>query len=162
MKLLLKLPAAIISGFLLFTHSGFTLAETDHQHNHAQNQHAVTDLSLNHGEKWKTDAPLRQGMQSINASVKNAVEDYHQQKLTKAQSAELATQINAQVNYMVENCKLEPAADATLHVLIGDLLNAADKVSKDPMSGQGMPQLVKTLMLYPKYFDHPGWTGIIE
>ena len=109
----------------------------DHQHSHAQNEHAASGLSLDHGKKWQTDAPLRQGMQSINDAVMKAVPAYHQETLTKTDADELARQINDQVNYLVANCKLEPGADATLHVLIGDLLTGAAKVSNEPLSPAG-------------------------
>lgn len=158
MKTAHRLRIALISSFLLLANAETLLAETampDTQHNHGHNEHAVSGLSLDHGEKWKTDAPLRQGMQSINDAVMNAVPAYHHETLTKTASEKLARHINTQVNYLIENCKLEPDADATLHILIGDLLTGADKVSNDPLSEQGMPYLVKTLQQYQDYFEHP-------
>lgn len=160
-KLLRRSLLVLVCSYITLINTDVLLAETDitdHQHSHSQVQHADSGLSLNHGEKWKTDAPLRQGMQSINEAAMNAIPAYHHQTLTKMDGTKLAKDINEQVNYMVANCKLEPAADATLHVLIGDLLTAAAEVDKDPLSQQGLPNIIKTLQLYPEYFDHQGWT----
>ncbi|MCW8956508.1 MAG: hypothetical protein OQL09_06465 [Gammaproteobacteria bacterium] len=132
----------------------------DHQHGH--DEHGASGLSLNQGKKWQTDAPLRQGMNSINEAVKKAVPAFHHDELNKADAKQLAKHINDQVNYLVANCKLEPQADATLHVLIGELLTSADKLSRDPLSNQGMPGLVKALMQYPNYFEHQGWKSVIH
>jgi len=165
MKSINKLCLALISGFVLFAHAGLLQAETsnsDYQHSHAHNKHIASGLSLDHGKKWQTDAPLRQGMQRINDAVMKAVSAYHQQTLTQTDADELARQINKQVNYLVANCKLEPGADATLHVLIGDLLTGAARVSNEPLSPQGIPHLVKTLQLYTDYFEHQGWRGFTE
>ncbi len=134
----------------------------DHQHSHGQSEHTASGLSLDHGQKWKTDVPLRKGMQSISDAVMNSVPAYHHDTLNKADAEQLASHINDQVNYLIANCKLEPGADATLHVLIGELLTAATKVSSEPSSPQGMPHLVKTLQLYPDYFEHQGWNKITE
>lgn len=161
MKILQRLPVTLISGFLLLAGSAGALAQTpisDHQHDDAHAEDAT--LNLDHGEKWKTDAPLRQGMENINAAVMDAVPAYHQETLTKADSEKLATEISTQVNYLIENCELEPGADATLHVLIGELLTAANKVSVNPMSEQGMPGLVKAMQQYQDYFEHPGLKSI--
>lgn len=160
-KLLRRLLLVLVASYITLTNTDILLAETgitDHQHSHSHDQQAASGLTLDQGEKWKTDVPLRQGMQSINEAAMNAVPAYHNQTLTKIEGEKLAKDINDQVNYMVANCKLEPAADATLHVLIGDLLTAAAEVKKNPLSQQGLPHIVRALQLYPDYFDHQGWT----
>jgi len=156
---------ALLGGFFTLINAGILPAEThsvERQHSHGQEEHAVSGLNLNHGEKWKTDAALRQGMQAINNAVRRAVPAYHDDALTKTDADKLAKQINEQVNYLVANCKLEPGADATLHVLIGELLTAAARQSEEPLSGQGVSVMIDTLQQYPVYFDHPGWNELIE
>jgi hypothetical protein len=128
------------------------------EHNH--DQHANASLTLDHGKKWQGDIPLRQGMQSINDAVMKNVDAFHHDKLTKTDADKLAQHINEQVTFLVNNCKLEPKADATLHVIIGELLSGSEALKKDPDSMQGMPVLVKALMQYPEYFEHKGWKGI--
>ncbi len=138
------------------------LAETGAHDAHQHDGHAAAALSLDHGKKWQTDAPLRQGMQSINDAVMKAVPAFHHDALTKPEAEKLASHINTQVEYLVENCKLAPQADAVLHVFIGDLLAGAGELKKQPLSGQGLPRIVGVLQQYPEYFDQPAWDEIIH
>ena len=165
MKMTYRFWLALISSFVIFANTASLRAEmniTGNQHSHEQNEHVASELSLDYGKKWQTDAPLRQGMQSINEAVMRVVPTYHQATLAKTDADELAREINDQVNYIVANCKLEPGADATLHVLIGDLLTGAAGISNDPLSSQGVPHLVRALQLYPDYFEHKGWRRFTE
>lgn len=136
------------------------MAETGVHDMHQHEGHEASALSLNQGKKWQSDAPLRQGMQSINEAVINAVPAFHNDALTKPDAEKLASHINKQVEYLVANCKLEPQADAVLHVFIGDLLAGADELAKRPLSMQGLPSIVGVMQKYPDYFDHPGWKAI--
>jgi len=165
MKFIRTLSHGLTIASVLFASTGAVQAETvmtDHQHGHAEKQHAVSELSLDHGKKWQTDAPLRRGMQHINDAVMHAVPAYHDDTLSKSEADELAGQINAQIEYMIANCKLEPAADATLHVLIGKLLTGAASLENDPLSSQGLPHIVSTLHQYSEYFAHPGLNKTTE
>lgn len=130
---------------------------TGHQHDqHAHQAPEASKLSLDHGKKWQTDMPLRQSMQRINDAVLQAVPAYHNDSMTPAEAGKLSSEINTQIAYMIANCKLEPAADATLHVFIGELLAGAARMKDEPASPQGLPHIVRTLDQYTEYFDHPG------
>lgn len=126
-----------------------------HEHHHESN--TTTEFSLNKGKKWPTDAPLRQGMQSINEAVLTAVPAFHDNALTKPDAEKLAGLINEQVAFIIDNCKLDPEADAVLHLLISELLTGASALSVEPSSEQGLPDIVRALLAYPLYFDHPDW-----
>jgi hypothetical protein len=146
------------ASFLLVS-SAVLQAETQpvDQHKHTHENHTADILSLDHGNKWQTDAPLRKGMENINEEVMQSVAAYHNGSLTKADAEKLSKNINEQVTYIVENCKLEPKADAVLHILIGDLLTATGHLASEPLSDQGLPAIVNTLHTYPVYFEHQGW-----
>ena len=132
------------------------LMSEDH-HDHQHESDTASEPGLNNGKKWQTDAPLRQGMQSINEEVLKVVPAFHDNSLTKQEAKKLARYINEQVSYIVNNCKLEPEADAMLHFLIGELLSGATALSVEPSSEQGLPAIVKALQTYPLNFDDPGW-----
>lgn len=132
---------------------------TDH---HSHNEQAMPVLTLDQGKKWSIDEPLRQGMESINAAVKNTLGAYHNNSLSKQDADKLAKHINDQVSYLISNCKLTPQADETLHVLISELLSGADQLSKKPLSSQGLPVIVEALHLYPLYFEHSEWQAIFS
>jgi hypothetical protein len=120
----------------------------DHQHDGAHGQ-----MQLNAGQKWETDAPLRTGMERISVLVANAAPD------DAASMQNLAGGIREQVDYLIQNCKLAPEADATLHVLLADLLQGADLVSRESDSVRGLSVINAALDAYPRYFTHAGWEG---
>jgi hypothetical protein len=136
------------------------MAQTSGHDEHQHNDHGATGLSLNQGEKWHSDVPLRQGMQSINHAVIDAVPAFHRGALTQPNAMQLAKHINEQIEFLVQNCKLTPQADAVLHIVIADLLAGAAELAKQPSSMQGLPRIVGALQQYPIYFDQPGWTEI--
>lgn len=121
----------------------------EHQHG---DMHSM--LRLDQGQPWGTDAALVEGMERIRDAVNEAAA---LPALDADSAAALAQSIQKQVDFLIANCRLEPDADATLHVFIAQLLNAAAALRKDPASAEGLPQLQETLRTYPQYFAHPGW-----
>ena len=94
------------------------LAETAaHSHDAA----APHKLTLNQGHKWGTDDALRAGMGRIRGLVEPQLGAAHAGKLTPAQYRGLAAQVETEVGGIVANCKLEPKADAMLHLVIADI-----------------------------------------
>jgi hypothetical protein len=131
----------------------------DHAHEH--DAHGATALKLDNGQKWKTDAPLRQGMSNIRAAVQQHLHAIHENRLKAANYQALAKRTNTQIAFMVTNCKLAPDADAQLHLIITELGAAAEAMAgKDKAQSRqkGALQLVHALETYGEFFDHPGWT----
>jgi hypothetical protein len=128
---------------------------------HEHDAHGAAVLKLDNGQKWKTDAPLRQGMANIKAAVQPSLHAIHENKLKAATYQTLAKRTNTQIAFMVENCKLAPDADAQLHLIIAELGAAADAMAgkdKTQSRQKGALQLVHALETYGAFFDHPGWT----
>ena len=119
-----------------------------------------TKLSLDHGKKWQTDAPLRQGMNAIRGAVAKAAEAIHADKATPPQYEALAAKVNAEVAGIVQNCKLEPEADAQLHIVVAELMAGAEAM-QDKESGvtrrAGAERVAKALNAYGEHFEHAGW-----
>jgi hypothetical protein len=68
--------------------------------------------------------------------------------------------VTTQVAFIVANCKLAPAADAVLHVIVADLVAGADAMEgkvKGTAPRAGFVNVVQALDTYAKYFDHPNW-----
>lgn len=131
-----------------------------HQHAHGA---ASSTLQLDKGKKWATDAPLRQGMESIRAAMAQALPAIHANQLSKAKYNALAQQVNKAVGSMVANCKLGPQADAQLHLIIADLLSGTQAMqgkAKQTKRQTGALTVLDALEKYDAYFDHPGWTPI--
>jgi len=108
-------------------------------------------MQLNAGQKWETDEPLRGGMERIRTLVANAAPE------DAASMQSLSGGIREQVDYLIQNCKLAPEADATLHVMLADLLQGADLISKEHDPARGLSVINAALDVYPRYFAHAGW-----
>ncbi|MCL4779985.1 MAG: DUF3365 domain-containing protein [Gammaproteobacteria bacterium] len=137
---------------LLASFSG--LAQHEHEHEAA----AAAGPLLAPGEKWATDAPLRSGMEQIRRLV--AVPQatvVAGSALTPADARQLAEGVRYQVDELIRNCKLEPAADAALHLLIADMLQGLDELAGEPPSVLGLARIQNAIRQYPRYFSHPGW-----
>jgi hypothetical protein len=134
-----------------------SLAADAHKHDHGA---APAKLELNNGKKWETDAPLRKGMESIRGSMDAALHDIHENKLSAAKYGELAKKVNGEVNGIVASCKLDPKADAQLHLVIADILEGVEAMegkAKKVKRQAGAVKVIGALEKYGAYFDHPGW-----
>jgi hypothetical protein len=128
-------------------------------HQHAQAAGEVK-LVLNQGQKWTTDAPLRQGMDNIRGALAKNVNAIHANKATPKQYDALAAKVTSEVAGIVQNCKLEPAADEQLHLVIGELMAGAEAMEgkvKGETRRAGAERVAKALNAYGEHFDHAGW-----
>ena len=154
---LTALAAALTSAALLSLPAPASAAD---EHKHEQGAAATHTLTLNQGKKWTTDEPLRNGMTEIRRLLAAQDEAIHKGKLKPADYAALGAKIEGEVGTIVATCKLEPAADANLHLVLEDLIEGADAMQgkvKGRTPRQGAGKVVAALNEYGRYFDHPGW-----
>ena len=140
--------AAIVPAFASSAH--------DHER-HAQDKPRIT---LDHGRKWATDAPLRNGMDAIRSELADKLPAIREGSLQPAASRALGASVESQVGYIVANCKLPEQADANLHVIVAELVQAADglKAAGDGKQARSAAmRAVKAVNMYGRYFDHPQW-----
>ncbi|GAB1412466.1 MAG: hypothetical protein AMXMBFR31_19920 [Candidatus Desulfobacillus denitrificans] len=155
-----KLLAA--AGLALGLAAGGSLAADAHRHEHDHGA-APARLELNNGKKWETDAPLRQGMENIRGAMEAALPGIHDKKYSAAQYGALAKKVNGEVNGIVANCKLEPKADAQLHLVIADVLEGVEAMqgkAKKVKREAGAVKVLGALEKYAAHFDHPGWQPV--
>ncbi len=138
------------------------LAQQEHQHGHEHGASAaaVAQLQLDGGKKWATDAALRKGMAGVHAAFQADHPAIHAGTATDAQYDALASRIESQVNSIVANCKLPPAADANLHYVVADLLQGVSLMRGQDAARtrhDGAALVHGALRAYGKYFDDPGW-----
>lgn len=136
------------------------LAQT-HAHDH--DAAAPHRLALNQGRKWATDEPLRAGMGRIRSLVEPQLGTAHAGKLSPAQYRDLATRVETEVGGIVAGCKLEPKADAMLHLVIADIGAGTDAMAgKDAKTrpALGLVKVAQAVNQYGTYFDHPGFKPI--
>ena len=138
-------------------HDAPVVAAADpHSQAHAAQSHA---LSLDHGRKWATDAALRKGMGEIRAALAAKRHAIQEGALGASDARALAGTLESQVAFIVAECKLEPAADANLHIVVADLVASVDAMKSAPSAAaaQGARRAVEAANAYGRYFDHPGW-----
>lgn len=137
--------------------SAGSLAADAHKHEHGA---APAKLELNNGKKWATDAPLRMGMEDIRKLMEASLHAIHEGKLSAAKYGALAKQVNAEVGGIVANCKLDPKADAQLHLVIADIgegVEAMEGKAKKAKRQAGAVMVLGALEKYGAHFEHPGW-----
>lgn len=143
---------ALALGF--WTHA---IAQAAHTH---RPDAVVQALTLNAGQRWATDEHLRKAMGTIRDGMNASLQDIHRGTLADAKYGALAEMVNAEVSFMVSNCRLEPKADAQLHLLIAELLEGADAMAGKRTQGtrqHGAQKVIGALEDYDTYFDDPGW-----
>lgn len=131
-------------------------------HGHEGHAAPPAKLTLDHGKKWETDAPLRSAMNEIRGLVATKVDAIHRGSVTPAEYKALGVAVEQQVAAIIAQCKLPPEADAMLHLIVADLVAGADvmqgKAKGSPASGAH--KVVVAANNYGHYFDHPGWKPI--
>jgi hypothetical protein len=126
---------------------------------HAHGAAAPSKLTLDHGKKWTTDAPLRQRMGEIRALLAPQLGPIHAGKLPSADYQALGAAVEQKVAAIVAECKLPPDADAMLHLIVADLVAGADIMQgkTDGKPAEGAHKVVTAANAYGRYFDHAGW-----
>jgi len=135
------------------------LAAESAAHNHSHGSAEPTKLHLNAGKKWATDEPLRQAMNDINQAMAKAIPAIHKNQYGNDDYQALATTISENVASAIQNCKLEPQADAMLHLVIADLMEGAETMRGKTSTSRhdGAVQALEALKAYGKHFQHAGW-----
>lgn len=137
-----------------------TPAAASHEHHHGP---ASASLELNAGKKWETDAALRQGMASLRQAMAAALHEIHENRVSNQKYGQLAQKVEREVTGIVANCKLEPKADAQLHLIVADLLEGAGEMSgkaKNIKRQEGAVKVIDALNKYATYFDDAGFKPI--
>jgi hypothetical protein len=145
----------IAAAFTVGANAPASAAESSHSHSAA----APAKLALDHGKKWTTDAALRQYMGEIRTLVASDLGPIHAGKATPEQYKTLGAAVEKKVGAIVAECKLPPAADAMLHLIVADLVAGAD-IMQGKAAGKpadGAHRVVTAANAYGRYFDHPGW-----
>jgi len=147
---------------LLMTATPFAAYAEAHNHSHEHGAAAAT-LQLNAGQKWETDAALRQAMGNIRQAMAGSLHAIHQNRLSKSGYTGLAKKVESEVGSIVAHCKLEPKADAQLHLIVAELLEGAGEMADEAKTGKhqdGAVRVIGALEKYGRYFADPGFKPI--
>jgi hypothetical protein len=133
--------------------SGPVLAGSDHSHP----GHGALKLTLNKGQKWETDEPLRKGMSEMRNQIADALGRIHAKQFKSTDYVALADGLQTQVDYVTANCKLPGDADAQLHVVLTQILEGIDALRTASHGQQGAKRVAEALKAYGRHFNHPYW-----
>jgi len=154
-----KFSVLLASLALILAANSHAAESADAHHHDGHGSASPQQLQLNAGKKWATDAPLRQAMNDINQAMAKALPLIHKNQFGDEAYQALAATVSQKVAYTVEHCKLEPQADAMLHLVIADLLAGAETMEGKTADSRhdGAVRVLQALKAYGQYFQHPGW-----
>ena len=132
---------------------------SEQAHSHEQ-ESTHQKIQLNQGKKWPIDASLHIGMSKIKTSIEESISEIHHKQFSEAQYKALADKVDAQLAYLFKNCKLPAAADAQLHILLFDIMQASRQMQSSDNPRSGAITTIKALQKYPHYFDDKDWQAL--
>ncbi len=124
---------------------------------HESHQGAAIELTLNGKAKWQGDENMLKGMSGIRNALATRLPAIHDGNLPPADYKTLASEVQAQVDFMVTNCKLAPEVDEQFHVILGHVLDGVAELEGDADPRGGAVRMVHALNAYGAYFEHPNW-----
>ena len=148
--------AVTITAVPLLLLAAMTASPASAQAGHEHHPSTAATVPAVPAQRWASDAPLRIGMAKIRAAV-DGLQHYEHGHMGPEQAVVLATLVQDQVAYIVANCKLEPQADAALHVIIGELSAGAQALKAAPKNLAAIAPMREALADYARTFDDPGF-----
>jgi len=138
---------------LALTASGIVAAQT---HAHDGSSEVPIEIMLNNGAKWRGDQNMITGMTAIHGTMAANLEAIHAGALPADAGKEIAADIQKQLDFMIENCVLEPKVDEQFHVVLGEVMTGVSALEAGEAE-TGAVTIVQALNAYGKHFEHPGW-----
>ncbi|MGE5478023.1 MAG: hypothetical protein ACM3Q1_15305 [Bacteroidales bacterium] len=122
------------------------------EHSHS---HAAAGTVAPAAAKVATDAALRQGMEDIRATMASGLA----KRPGPADYPRLADAVEAGIDRITQTCKLDPDADARLHLLLARMIDGVGRLRGADKQQVGVALILGALDEYGRTFDHPGWVG---
>lgn len=142
--------------FLALTAPGIAAAQSTAHDGHAA---STLEIVLNDGAKWQGDQNMLTGMGAIHATMTANLEAIHAGNLSAEAARGMAADVQKRVDFMVENCVLEPEVDEQFHIVLGEVMTGISALEEDEVE-PGAVSIVQALNAYGEHFEHPGWQSI--
>lgn len=151
-----------IPGILLIATLAFSpvvAAGNGHEGEHSHAHHSESaKLQLNAGQKWETDAALRNSMATIRNAAAEKLTAIHQNRLPDSEYRKLAATVEKAVSDIVAECQLPQAADEQLHIIVARLLSGSRQMLSEEETGKaraGAVEVINAVNDYTEYFSDP-------
>ena len=125
---------------------------------HAQHMHDAASKTPPAGQHWATDAPLRRDMRALREAT-SVLEHYEMGHLDDAQRDAAVAKIDAAIQDMFANCKLDADADVALHGLLAKFMAGAEAARTGAFTKAELTAMQDALVSYPQLFDDSGWSN---
>lgn len=147
----MSLRHAFVPVFCLAFAAAAIAAPPAAQEHHDHAAHAATPVQAP-AERWATDAPLREGMQRVNAALED-LRHHEMGHMTDGQARERAVAVEEAIQFMFAHCRLAPEPDAALHSMLVPLLSAAKRLDADPADKAAVAAMREAVAPYATLFD---------
>lgn len=125
----------------------------DHDHSHHAAEPHTWQVPADH-VRWTPDAALLEGMARIRSALHDLA-PHEIGRLGQAQVIAHADRIDAAIQYLFANCKLEPEPDAALHHILAALMNGSRALHADPSDNTPLADMNAAVRHYAELFDDP-------
>lgn len=112
-------------------------------------------VSANH-EPWTPDAPLMEGMSRVRSAITDLEAKPHPEQTTVVARA---TDIDAAIEYMFANCKLDTEPDIALHAILARLMAGTKALHANPVDTSAVADMRAAVENYERLFDDPNSGG---
>lgn len=137
-------------------YSTTSIAKDAHQHGHSAHEKTNSGLHLNNGKKWPTDATLRSNMSDIHNHLKKNLPKIKTNSMSMQDYQKLGKDVQVNIGTIFKSCKLPKEADAQLHIIMVDLIDANRTFSDDsPLKAKrkAFDKTIASYKTYLKFFD---------
>lgn len=126
-------------------------AHDDDHHGHDTAHAAGVDFPVpDHHVQWEPDAPLIEGMSRVRVAIAGVEADPD-----PATVVARATDIDAAIEYMFANCKLETEPDVALHAVLARLMAGSQALHANPADSAPVADMHAAVGNYEALFDDP-------
>ncbi len=146
----------VLAVVLALAAPGIAVAQSTAHDGHAA---STLEITLNDGAKWQGDQNMLTGMSAIHATMTASLDAIHAGTLSAAAAGKVAADVQKQVDFMVENCVLEPEVDEQFHIVLGEVMTGISALEEGEVE-PGAVSIVQALNAYGEHFEHPGWQMI--
>jgi hypothetical protein len=157
-----NLKSLLLSIVFMLSASANVFAESPNQKHNHEHENTPQSLSLNSGVKWQIDQSLHLGMSKIKKALLANLDAIHYNKFSAQQYLALAKQVDQQLNYLFEHCKLPTQADAQLHILLAKIMRGSAVMKNSEGQKQGAVAIIQALQDYPVYFNDAHWAPLMH